>query len=79
MIPIMLNVNHSDKECEEQWLKVLRKVGFTIEEFGPLSYRVTEIPMFFKLTEATDFLNDYIDSIGDYKDFEDKKTLDKIA
>lgn len=79
MMPIMLNVNHSDKECEDQWLKVLRNVGFTIEEFGPLSYRVTEIPMFFKLTEATDFLHDYIDNIGDYKDFEDKKTLDKIA
>ncbi len=79
MIPIMLNVSHGDKQKEEQWLSVLRNVGFTIEEFGPLSYRVTEIPMFFKLNEAENFLNSYIDNIDQYKDFQDKKTLDKIA
>lgn len=79
LLPITFDVTFADKEKEENWLPPLNKMGFTVDEFGPLSYRVTEIPMFFSMGEAEDFLNDYIDNIGSYKDFADTKTLDKIA
>lgn len=79
LLPITFDVTFADKEKEDNWLPPLNKMGFTVDEFGPLSYRVTEIPMFFSMGEAEDFLNDYIDNIGSYKDFTDTKTLDKIA
>lgn len=79
LLPITFDVSFADKEKEEKWLPPLNEMGFTVDEFGPLSYRVTEIPMFFSIGEAEDFLNDYVDSIGSYKDFTDTKTLDKIA
>ncbi|MEE1037976.1 MAG: DNA mismatch repair endonuclease MutL [Eubacterium sp.] len=79
LLPITVDVTFGDKEKEEQWLPPLNKMGFTIDEFGPLTYRVTEIPMFFDMGEAEEFLNDYIDNIGNYSNFSDQKTLDKIA
>lgn len=79
LIPIVIDVLHSDKQREDEWLTPLKNMGFEIEEFGPLTYRITEIPMFFELSEAEEFLNSYIDNIGETKDFSDGKTIDKIA
>ena len=79
LLPIVINVQHGDKQKEDTWLGPLREFGFAIEEFGPLAYRITEIPMYFSMEEAENFLNDFIDNLDDYKDFRDIKTLDKIA
>ena len=35
-------------------------MGFTIELFGPSSYRISEIPTFMDIKEAEDFVNDFI-------------------
>lgn len=79
LIPITFEVSHADKEREDLWLTVLEDMGFTLDEFGPLSYRVSEIPMFMSMSEAEDFLSDFTDGIGTYEDIRDNKTLDKIA
>ena len=79
LIPITFEVSHADKEREDLWLTVLEDMGFSFDEFGPLSYRVSEIPMFMSMSEAEDFLSDFTDGIGTYEDIRDNKTLDKIA
>lgn len=79
LIPITFEVSHADKERENLWLTVLEDMGFSLDEFGPLSYRVSEIPMFMSMSEAEDFLSDFTDGIGTYEDIRDNKTLDKIA
>lgn len=79
LIPITFEVSHADKEREDLWLIVLEDMGFSLDEFGPLSYRVSEIPMFMSMSEAEDFLSDFTDGIGTYEDIRDNKTLDKIA
>lgn len=79
LIPIIFEVSHADKEREDLWLTVLEDMGFSLDEFGPLSYRVSEIPMFMSMSEAEDFLSDFTDGIGTYEDIRDNKTLDKIA
>ena len=79
LIPITFEVSHADKEREDLWLTVLEDMGFSLDEFGPLSYRVSEIPMFMSMSEAEDFLSDFTDGIGTYEDIRDNKTLDKIA
>ncbi len=40
-------------------------MGFTIENFGQTSYRVSEIPTFMEIGEAEDFLKDFIDGAGE--------------
>ena len=79
LIPITFEVSHADKEREDLWLTVLEDMGFSLDEFGPLSYRVSEIPMFMSMSEAEDFLSDFTYGIGTYEDIRDNKTLDKIA
>lgn len=79
LIPITFEVSHADKEREDLWLTVLEDMGFSLDEFGPLSYRVSEIPMFMSMSEAEDFLSDFTDGIGTYEDIRDNKTLDRIA
>lgn len=79
LIPITFEVSHADKEMEDLWLTVLEDMGFSLDEFGPLSYRVSEIPMFMSMSEAEDFLSEFTDGIGTYEDIRDNKTLDKIA
>ena len=79
LIPITFEVSHADKEREDLWLTVLEDMGFSLDEFGPLSYRVSEIPMFMSMSEAEDFLSDFTDGIGTYEDIRANKTLDKIA
>lgn len=79
MFPIVKDVSHSDKEKESSWLPLLKNMGFFIEDFGPLSYKISEIPAFMDIKEAENFLDDFIDSIGEYTDFNDERTLNKIA
>ncbi len=79
LLPIMLDVSYADKEAEANWLPFLKKIGFSIEEFGPLTYKISEIPTFLELGEAENILHDFIDHIGEYSDFKDKNTLNKIA
>ena len=63
----------------EQWTDVLFNMGYTIEPFGQRTYRITEIPMFMELSEAEDFVKDFIASIDEDTDLKSQKTLDKIA
>ena len=64
---------------DDQWLDVLSGMGYTIEPFGERTYRITEIPMFMELSEAEDFVKDFISSIDEETDLKSQKTLDKLA
>ena len=64
---------------DEQWLNVLSDMGYTIEHFGERIYRITEIPMFMGISEAEDFVKDFISSINEETDLKSQKTLDTIA
>ncbi len=79
LLPITFDVSYADKENEANWLPFLKEIGFLIEEFGNLTYKVSEIPTFLELGEAEDILNDFVDHIGEYDDFKDKNTQNKIA
>ncbi|MDD6919716.1 MAG: DNA mismatch repair endonuclease MutL [Eubacteriales bacterium] len=79
LVPIIIDVDHSEKNRESEWLECLRNFNFEIEEFGPLTYKVTGIPTYFDLSEAETFLKDFVEMIDEVKSFEDKNTLDKIA
>ena len=53
-------------------------MGFTIAEFGPGTYRITEIPMFMELSEAEDFVNQFIENITNSTNLSNKVVIDKL-
>ena len=79
LIPILLDVTLGDMEKKDQWLEPLSNMGFTLEEFGPSTFKVVEIPMFFDMEESEDFLKEFVGSLDDIKDFTHHGTWDKIA
>ena len=78
IIPIIINVSLSSNEDKYNWLSKLDKMGFTINEFGNGSFRVTEIPMFMELNEAEDFINSFIDNIDSSIDLRNKVIVNKL-
>lgn len=79
LIPILLDVSMGDMEKKDQWLGPLSDMGFTLEEFGPSTFKVVEIPMFFDIAESEDFLKEFVSSLDDVKDFTHHGTWNKIA
>ncbi len=61
------------------WTDILSDMGYTIEPFGERTYRITEIPMFMDISEAEDFVRDFISSIDEETDLKSQKTIDRLA
>lgn len=78
MLPIVINSTLSSEKKEEGWKDALNKMGFLVEDFGPKTFIVKEIPMFMGLEEATDFLNDFMDNAHDGILIENTPMVEKI-
>ena len=77
-LPLQIDVSHSVKNKEVEWLKFLQKIGFEIEEFGPKSYAVKAFPMYMDFEEAEIFLTDFFDSLDEPGAFRDRRTAEEI-
>ena len=53
-------------------------MGFTISEFGPGTFRITEIPMFMELGEAEDFVNEFIENMSSSTNLSNRVVIDKL-
>ncbi len=78
LTPLIINTSLSATQSKEDWIKALETMGFTIEEFGPDTYRVPEIPMFMELSEAEDFINNFIENIKSSTDLRNTVVIDKL-
>ena len=78
LVPLIINVSPAVSENHFDWLDALTKMGFTIAEFGPGTYRITEIPMFMELSEAEDFVNQFIENITNSTNLSNKVVIDKL-
>lgn len=78
LAPVIKEVPYYADEEDFGWKEFLEEAGFVLEHFGGKSYIFKGIPSYMSLSEAEGFLDDYIDSISESTDFEDRKTLDKI-
>ena len=78
MLPLLIQVSLAAREDRFDWFDALNKMGFTMEEFGDGTYRVSEIPMFMELTEAEDFIRHFIDNIKDSTDLSNRVVIDKL-
>lgn len=77
LMPLMFDLPTS--VTDTAWQNVLFNMGYTIEQFGERTYRITEIPMFMDISEAEDFVKDFISSINDDTNLKSQKTIDTIA
>ena len=78
MIPLLIPVSLSATANEFDWLQALLQMGFSIEDFGDNTYRVSEIPMFMDLTEAEDFIKNFIENIHHSTDLSNRVVIDKL-
>ena len=78
MIPLLIPVSLSANANKFDWLQALIQMGFTIEDFGDNTYRVSEIPMFMDLTEAEDFIKKFIENIHQSTDLSNRVVIDKL-
>ncbi|MEG0918498.1 MAG: DNA mismatch repair endonuclease MutL [Anaerovoracaceae bacterium] len=79
LIPITITIPVALSKNDHVWLSTADSLGYTIEEFGPNTYRITQIPSYFNLSEAEEFINDFISMTSEINDYESPKLLDKIA
>lgn len=77
MLPIVIQSTLSS-EKEAGWKDALNEMGFLVEDFGPKTFIVKEIPMFMGLEEAGDFLNDFMDNAHDGIYLDNKPAVEKI-
>lgn len=78
LVPLIINVSLAVSENHFDWLDALAQMGFTIDEFGSGTFRITEIPMFMELSEAEDFVNQFIENINDSTNLSNKVVIDKL-
>ena len=64
LTPLTLNVAYDVSEGGDNWSRILIRMGFSIEPFGPKTYIVKGIPAFMGVGEADQFLSDFSDNIG---------------
>lgn len=78
LFPLIIDVEIKAKEYDDQWIAQLNNMGFTMEAFGQNSYRISEIPTFMELSEAENFINDFVANIGNNTDFRNSVVIDKL-
>ncbi|TDP58521.1 DNA mismatch repair endonuclease MutL [Aminicella lysinilytica] len=78
LTPFTVDVPLSVKENQYDWLDSLRDMGYLIEEFGPNSYIVKEIPDFMEISEAENFVKDYIENVSERDDLGNTVVIDKL-
>lgn len=77
LTPIVIDVALEVKE-EYNWLDSLGDMGYLLEEFGPNSYIIKEIPYFMDITEAENFAKDYIEQTHSGIKINNKVVIDKL-
>lgn len=75
LIPFNLNVNHLEKEFMDKNLQEIKNLGFLIEPFGNLSYKITSIPSILKNINLNYFFSSIL---GDLSVFKQLKQSDLI-
>lgn len=78
LVPLIIPVSLAQQNSRGSWLIELENMGFTVEEFGQNTYRISEIPMFMELGEAEDFFKTFIDNISTSTDLRNTVVVDKL-
>lgn len=79
MPPIILELNLRQEEIIKKYRSVFDKVGFELEQFGTMSYKVTGVPAGFPTINYRQLLIDMIDNLCDERKSDLEIITEKIA
>ncbi|MFQ7575593.1 MAG: DNA mismatch repair endonuclease MutL [Lachnospira sp.] len=79
MPPIILELNLRQEEIIIKYSSVFDKVGFELEQFGTMSYKVTGVPAGFPIINYKQMLIDMIDNLCDDRKSDLEIITEKIA
>ena len=65
LIPQVIKVSHIQKNLIEENMEVITSVGFEIEPFGMLEYKISAVPMLFSSAGVTELINDVLGELND--------------
>ena len=78
LFPLLIQVPLAVGQEPFTWRGILEKMGFSIDEFGQNTYRVTEIPTFMNIKEAEDFIQYFVDHADEAADLKNTVVIDKL-
>ncbi len=78
LTPFVVNVTQAMKNQMEGMSEFVSNLGFAVEEFGPTSYIIKEIPIYMDLEEAKEFIEYLFDNISDQEDLKNQRKINKI-
>lgn len=79
LTPYLIDVPYRLKNDDVHWIHCLKRMGFSLEEFGQRSYRIMEIPMYMSLTESERFLDYFCDNLTEDEGLQDPKKWNEIV
>ncbi len=80
LVPYLFSVNAEEYEFIEKNMDTIWRMGFSVEPFGPMSYRVNAIPADLPDLNLKNFFDEFLANIGEMKSIGLEDLLkDKIA
>ncbi len=80
MPPMILSFTMREAECLKKNMAVFEQLGFVIEEFGGLEYKVTEIPADLVSVDSKELLTEVLNTLLSEREFKNADVLlEKVA
>ncbi len=78
--PMILSLTMREAECLKKNMSVFRRLGFEIEEFGGLEFKVTEVPADLVSVDSRELLTEVLNTLLSERDFKNADVLlEKVA
>ena len=78
--PMILSLTMREAECLNKNLNVFKRLGFEIEEFGGLEFKVTEVPADLVAVDSKELLTEVLNSLLSERDYKNTDViLEKVA
>ena len=65
LVPQVIKVSHAQKNLIDENIGVIQAVGFDIEPFGMLEYKISSVPMLFCDAGVTELINEVMGELSD--------------
>ena len=80
MPPMILSLSMREAECLKKNLNVFERLGFGIEEFGGLEFKITEIPADMVSVDSKELLTEVLNTLLSEREFKNADVLlEKVA
>ncbi len=80
IVPYILDVNTQEKLFLSENLQIFEKIGFTVSEFGPSSFRIDAVPVDLADMNVKEFFDEVLKNVDSFKSIKLEDVLkDKLA